>query len=58
MSGGMQYSVKNVDDVGEVVFPFTPLHGYKCGRETPSFIGRLEADTTAMSCPKFQCVAD
>ena len=50
MSGGMRYSVKNVDDVGEVVFPFTLLHGYKRGRETSSFIDRLEVDTTAMSC--------
>jgi hypothetical protein len=58
MSGGMQFSVKNVDDVGEVVFPFTLLHGYKRGRETHYFIGHLEVDTTAMSCPKFQGVAD
>ena len=58
MSGGMQYSVKHVDDVGAVVFPFIVLHGYKRGRETPSYIGRLKVDTTAMGCPKFQRIGD
>jgi len=44
MSVCVRYCVKNRDDVGEVAFPFMVLHGYKCGHETPSFVGRLEVD--------------
>ena len=48
MSVCVRYCVKNRDDVGEVAFPFMVLHGYKCGHETPSFVGRLEVDSTVM----------
>ena len=44
MSVCVRYCVKNRDDVGEVAFPFMILRGYKCGHETPSFVGHLEVD--------------
>jgi len=48
MSGCVRYCVKNRDDIGEVAFPFMVLHGYKCGHEAPSFVGRLKGDSTLM----------